>query len=66
MHWVSRLFSRLDDFIVEQVERCTEHDPFNTILIAFTESLPHCLFLGRLASYGDTGASAISATTARS
>ncbi|KAI3487550.1 hypothetical protein L1887_48441 [Cichorium endivia] len=53
---------RLDDLVVEHVERCAEHDPLDHVLVALAERLPHGLFLGRLSCDGHTRSTATTAS----
>lgn len=48
------LFCCFDDFIVEQIQSSTQHDPLDTILIALAKGLPYRLFLRTLASDADS------------
>lgn len=45
--------------ILEEIERCAQDHPFDTVLVAFTQSLPHGFLLGGLSCYAYSCASTI-------
>lgn len=55
--WI--LLGGFDDFVVEEVQSCAKHDPFDAVLVALAESLPYGLLFWCLARDANPGTASI-------